>query len=262
MNFNFKKLATLAVLSAMPVIANAGYMAYYPLEVKLGGTLPDGSIVIGDGSGQPTNPTEPTEPESTSKCVYDSGSKLIALKIDNAPFVAGDIVIMYAGKFIGAQSPSNGLSVPAGITNGTVMSNTAQMMEAEICGDNLSGYPAIPIPTGTPIEENSSAVSFSDTITSNYCPDARANYLGSCYVSGSLVSQNLSLQLDDTYGITVYTNSFSSADKANIDSATTISTSTGKSCSIDRRNSSSVGCYNKTLILESDFGSTITFTIK
>lgn len=346
---NTQKIVTFAVLAAMPIIANAGYMAYYPLEVKLGGSLPNGSINIGNGSGNPTDPTEPTDP--SSKCEYDSGktmivgmktasgpfkpgdmlllykgnllgsfgpsggtplngvtpgkqmtdlptsaefeicgsnlgsypiipfpvetptdptgptepngnceydgmSKLAMFKVANGPFAAGDVLLLYRGKLIGAQSPSNGLDVPAGITSGQIKLDTPEVAEAEICGDNLSSYPKIPIPTGTP------SVSFTDTITSNRCPEARANYLGSCWLDGAHVNQDLSLQLDDTYGITVYTNSFSSADQAIIDSATTISTSTGKSCSIDRRKSSSVGCYNKTLILESDFGSTITFTIK
>lgn len=258
---NTQKIVTFAVLAAMPIIANAGYMAYYPLEVKLGGSLPNGSINIGNGSGNPTDPTGPTEP--SNKCEYDSGTKLIGLKIDNAPFLAGDVIIMYAGRFIGAQSPSNGLSVPAGITSGAMQTNTAQMMEAEVCGDNLSSYPTLPMPSGTPPDGgNASPVSFINTITVNDCPDARANVIGACYVEGANVSQNLNLQSDDSNGITIYTNSFSSADQANIDSAKTISTSTGKSCIIDRRNSGSVGCYNKTLILESDFGSTITFTIK
>lgn len=260
MNNKYQKIIVALALTGLSTVSHAGYMAYYPLEVKKGGTLPDGSINI----GTPTNPTDPTGPtDPSSKCEYDSGTKLIGLKIDNAPFLAGDVIIMYAGRFIGAQSPSNGLSVPAGITSGAMQTNTAQMMEAEVCGDNLSSYPTIPMPTGTPPEGgNSSPVSFTDTITSNDCPDARANGMGACYVGGSLVSQNLSLQNDDTYGITVYTNSFSSTDKASITSATTISTSTGKSCTIDTRNSGSVGCYNKTLILENEVGSNITFTIK
>ncbi len=64
---NTKKIVTFAVLSAMPIIANAGFMAYYPLEVKKGGTLPDGSINMGNGNGTPTDPTDtpdPTDPET------------------------------------------------------------------------------------------------------------------------------------------------------------------------------------------------------
>lgn len=256
---NTQKIVTFAVLAAMPIIANAGFMAYYPLEVKLGGSLPDGSINMGNGNGTPTDPTGPTEPNGN--CEYDGMSKLALFKVANGPFAAGDVLILYRGKLIGAQSPSNGLDVPAGITSGQIKLDTPEVAEAEICGDNLSSYPTIPIPTGTPpVDDN--AITFTDTITSNSCPEARANYLGSCWLDGAHVNQDLSLQLDDTYGITIYTNSFSSADQANIDSAKTISTSTGKSCIIDRRNSGSVGCYNKTLILESDFGSTITFTIK
>lgn len=260
MNNKYQKIILALAIAGFSAASQAGYMAYYPLEVKKGGSLPDGSINI----GTPTNPTDPTGPtEPNGNCEYDGMSKLAMFKVANGPFAAGDVLLLYRGKLIGAQSPSNGLSVPAGITSGQIKLDTPEVAEAEICGDNLSSYPTIPIPTGTPpVDDNASTITFTETITSNDCPDARANFGGACYVESSNVSQNLSLQLDDTNGITIYTNSFSSADKANIDSATTISTSTGKSCSIDRRDSSSVGCYNKTLILESDFGSTITFTIK
>ncbi|QUG90810.1 hypothetical protein GR140_19285 [Pseudomonas putida] len=261
MNFNFKKLATLAVLSAMPVIANAGYMAYYPLEVKLGGTLPDGSIVIGDGSGQPTNPTEPTEP--TTSCVFSNSptSMMVAFKVDNAPFLAGDIIIMYKGNLIGAQSPSNGMTPPSGLTNGEMKSNSSSSMEFEVCGTNLDSYPTVSVPTGTP-PENTTPVLLTDTITSNDCPDARANGIGACYVEGSKVSQHLNLQLDDSNGFSIRTEFLSAQERSDIANAKTISTSTGKSCSIDINNSSTIGCYNQTLILETDVGKTITFTIK
>lgn len=356
---NTKKIVTFAVLSAMPIIANAGYMAYYPLEVKLGGSLPDGSINI----GTPTNPTDPTEPtDPSSKCEYDSGktmivemktasgpfkpgdmlllykgnllgsfgpsggtplngvtpgkqmtdlptsaefeicgsnlgsypiipfpvetptdptgptepngnceydgmSKLAMFKVANGPFAAGDVLLLYRGKLIGAQSPSNGLDVPAGITSGQIKLDTPEVAEAEICGDNLSSYPKIPIPTGTPpVDDN--AITFTDTITSNSCLKARAQPMGSCWLDGAHVNQHIDLQLDGSQGIIIYTDFLSPEDRAKLSTATTISTNTGKSCLIDKiyqegeYGVNGVGCYNKTLILESDFGSTITFTIK
>lgn len=259
---NTKKIVTFAVLAAMPIIANAGFMAYYPLEQMKGGSLPDGSISIGDSNG-PSNPTDPTDPSSNCEFSNSPITMMVGLKVPNGPFAAGDIMIIYKGNFIGAQSSSNGLTPPAGISNGEMKTNTANSMEFEVCGSNLGSYPTLPFPTGTPPDGgNSTPVTFTDTITSNDCPDARANSMGACYVEGANVSQNLSLQFDDTNGININTNFLSSEDRTNIDSATTISTSTGKSCSIDRRSSDSVGCYNKTLILESDVGSTITFTIK
>jgi hypothetical protein len=255
---NTNKIIAFAVLSVMPIIANAGYMAYYPLEVKKGGSLPDGSINI----GTPTNPTDPTGPtEPNGNCEYDGMSKLAMFKVANGPFAAGDVLLLYRGKLIGAQSPSNGLSVPAGITSGQIKLDTPEVAEAEICGDNLSSYPTIPIPTGTPpVDDN--AITFTDTITSNSCPEARAEHIGSCWLDGAHVSQNIDLQLDDSSGIIIYTDFLSPEDRAKLSTATTISTNTGKSCLIDKIYENGVSCYNKTLILENETGSTITFTIK
>jgi hypothetical protein len=256
---NTQKIVTFAVLAAMPIIANAGFMAYYPLEVKLGGSLPDGSINMGNGNGTPTDPTGPTEPNGN--CEYDGMSKLAMFKVANGPFAAGDVLLLYRGKLIGAQSPSNGLSVPAGITSGQIKLDTPEVAEAEICGDNLSSYPTIPIPTGTPpVDDN--AITFTDTITSNSCPEARAEHNVTCSLDGAHVSQTMDLQLDDSYGIIIYTDFLSPEDRAKLSTATTISTNTGKSCLIDKIYENGVSCYNKTLILENETGSTITFTIK
>lgn len=259
-----KKIIALAVLAAMPIIANAGYMAYYPLEKMKGGTLPDGSINIGDGNGttNPPDPTDPTDPSGNCEFSNSPTTMIVGMKTANGPFKPGDMLLLYKGNLIGSFGPSGGTPLN-GVTPGKQMTDSPTSAEFEICGSNLGSFPTIPFPDGTPPDGgNSSPVTFTDTITSNDCPDARANSMGACYVEGANVSQNLSLQFDDTNGININTSFLSSEDKETIASATTISTSTGKSCTIDRSTSSSIGCYNKTLILESDVGSTITFTIK
>ncbi|WP_350613182.1 hypothetical protein [Pseudomonas sp. HY7a-MNA-CIBAN-0227] len=265
---NLKKIIALTALTAFPLIANATFTAYYPLEVKVGGSLPDGSISIGDGNQNtdPTDPVDPTDPADESKCEFSNSpvSMIAAFKVANAPFAAGDMIYVYNNNYIGFYSPSNGLTPPSGITNGENKSNSSSSMEFEICGSDLSSYPSLPLPTGTPPvdDEESGPVIFTETITYNDCPEARTSHRGACDVAGQNINQNISLQLDDTSGFIVFTDLFSSEDQSRLSRATTISTSTGKSCSIDRNNTGYVGCYNQSLILESEVGSTITFTIK
>lgn len=267
---NTQKIVTFAVLAAMPIIANAGYMAYYPLEMKLGGSLPDGSINI----GTPTNPTDPTGPtEPNGNCEYDGMSKLAMFKVANGPFAAGDVLLLYRGKLIGAQSPSNGLSVPAGITSGQIKLDTPEVAEAEICGDNLSSYPTIPIPTGTPpVDDNASTITFTRTLTYNECEEARRVGLSvwgtdNCRLGGDNVAQTVALTIEKTTTFTVWTDFLSSADMEKIANAKTITTNTGKSCSINHHSIwdekiEAISCNQSTMILESEAGSTITFTIK
>lgn len=57
-------IATIAILSLN--YSFASYIIYKPLEEKMGGALPDGSIKLGN-----ITPTTPTIPEPELTCVYE-----------------------------------------------------------------------------------------------------------------------------------------------------------------------------------------------
>ncbi|HGM6307697.1 hypothetical protein IGB31_00135 [Pseudomonas putida] len=60
MNNIIKGLFTLTLLAS--ATAHASYIMYIPTEVKLRGSLPDGSIQFVSATEEPTTPEEPTEP--------------------------------------------------------------------------------------------------------------------------------------------------------------------------------------------------------
>lgn len=74
---NTSFIFTLSVLLSLSVSsAIASYSIKVPLEVKTGGQLPDGSIIIGNGNNNgnggnpPVTPVDPTDPEENA-CVFD-----------------------------------------------------------------------------------------------------------------------------------------------------------------------------------------------
>lgn len=138
------KLTTLliAMVGILPTLA--AYRIAIPLETTQGGALPNGSIIIGDGTNTGNQPTPPS-----TNCLYDSGTFVQMLKASNGTFESGDRVYIYNNNLIGYYSPSNGLTPPNGLSAGEQKSNDTVTVDFELCGDNLSNYPALP-PVGGP----------------------------------------------------------------------------------------------------------------
>ena len=56
------KITALTLIISAFSLTQAAYLVYIPTEVKLGGSLPDGSIQFVSATEEPTTPTEPEEP--------------------------------------------------------------------------------------------------------------------------------------------------------------------------------------------------------
>ena len=278
MNKLIFKAAIITSLTALSSIANATYYAHYPLELKNGGSLPDGSINIGDSNngggngGQPTDPTDPTDPNNSCEFSNSPTTMIVGMNTANGPFKSGDMLLLYKGNLIGSFGPSGGTPLN-GVTMGKQMTDSPTSAEFEICGSNLGSFPTIPFPTGTPpVDDNASTITFTRTLTYNKCEEARRVGLSvwgtdNCRLGGDNVAQTVALTIEKTTTFTVWTDFLSSADMEKIANAKTITTNTGKSCSINHHSIwdekiESISCNQSTMILESEAGSTITFTIK
>lgn len=138
------KLTTLLIAMACVLPSLASYKMTIPLERTQGGALPDGSINMGNSNGSGNQPTPPS-----TNCLYDSGTFVKMLKVSNGTFGSGDRIYIYNNNLIGYYSPSNGLTPPNGLSAGEQKSNDMDTVDFELCGDNLSNYPALP-PVGGP----------------------------------------------------------------------------------------------------------------
>lgn len=117
----FKKIALMLSLSCTLSIAD--YTAKIPLEVQLGGNLPDGSIVIGEGGNNNGNPTNP----GNTNCEYDSGNSYwyeeYGVPLD----------INWNGSYIESNNPD--------FTRGALISDYGDGQDYEVCYN--------PVPDGT-----------------------------------------------------------------------------------------------------------------
>lgn len=269
MNKLIFKAAIITSLTALSSIANATYYAHYPLELKNGGSLPDGSINIGDSNngggngGQPTEPTDPTDPNNSCEFSNSPTTMIVGMKTANGPFKSGDMLLLYKGNLIGSFGPSGGTPLN-GVTMGKQMTDSPTSAEFEICGSNLGSFPTIPFPDGS---AESTQVTFTQTLTYDQCEEARrvgvyAWGTDNCRIGNDNLVQAVALTIEKTTAFTVWTDFLSSDDRSKIVNATTITTNTGKSCAITHNYDSTISCDQGTLILESEAGSTITFTIK
>ena len=139
------KLTTLLIAMACVLPSLASYKMTIPLETTQGGALPDGSINMGNGNGSGNQPTPPS-----TNCLYDSGTFVKMLNISNGTFGSGDRIYIYNNNLIGYYSPSNGLTPPNGLSAGKQKYNVMDTVDFELCGDNLSNYPALPPVEGPP----------------------------------------------------------------------------------------------------------------
>lgn len=135
-----------AIITALPVFA--GYRISVPLENLQGGSLPTGSIVIGNN-----NPSTPSDNNDTSgkTCTYDpvNGSMVTLFKQPMGPLKVGDRGYLYNGNIIGFYSPSNGHSgPPSGLAYGAKKESNSSMENFEICVDESKTYPTVPMPSG------------------------------------------------------------------------------------------------------------------
>jgi hypothetical protein len=143
---SIKKL-TLIALAIIPIYSFAGYTAKIPLEVLQGGSLPTGSIVIGDGSSTPTNPETPV-----GNCAYDryNGTSVVRFTLSDPfiPFAPGDTIYLYNGQFIGYNIAGYPAYVPAGVSSGKVMFTDVETGAnySEICANDLSSFETVTPP--------------------------------------------------------------------------------------------------------------------
>lgn len=137
------KLTTLliAMVGILPTFAS--YRIAIPLETTQGGALPNGSIVIGDG----TNP-DTSQPPS-SNCIYDGGTFVVTLTGPEDKFKVGDKFYWYNGTVIAWDSPTNGYNAPAGLSMGAFKMHDPESTNVdmhELCADDPSSYPPFVFP--------------------------------------------------------------------------------------------------------------------
>jgi len=134
-----------AAITLVPVMA--GYRVSLPLENAQGGSLPNGSIIIGQGNGNSSN--ENNDTDTTGKtCTYiPEGSMVTEFKQAMGALKAGDKGYVYNGNIIGFYSPSNGYSgPPSGVASGSLKESNPEMNNYEICVDENKSYPTVPMP--------------------------------------------------------------------------------------------------------------------
>lgn len=150
---SIKKISLIA-LAILPMTVFAAYSAKVPLEVLNGGSLPDGSIVIGDGSS-----AEPSNPPS-SNCLFDENSSVTVFENPPPffPYSAGDTFYRYNGDFIGYSMAGYPAYIPSGVSMGSLRNEDVEFgtKSYEICADDLSIYPPVTTPDsgGEPEPEN------------------------------------------------------------------------------------------------------------
>lgn len=139
---SIKKISLIA-LAILPMTVFAAYSAKIPLEVLNGGSLPDGSIVIGDNES--SGPTEPT----SSTCYFngDRGDMVMVINpgYNIGPFSEGDVVYNYRGIVIGYKAGSD-TNIPSGLSMGALMDTLSYGSYHQICSDNIESYPEVNLP--------------------------------------------------------------------------------------------------------------------
>lgn len=74
-----RKLFLFIILAALSGIVHAAYVIHIPTEVKLRGSLPDGSISFVTPTDEPTIPEEPSEPAYKGSVTFSTFSKYTKL---------------------------------------------------------------------------------------------------------------------------------------------------------------------------------------
>lgn len=130
-----------AILVLMPAFAS--YRMNVPLEITQGSGLPNGSILFGDNTISPENGEE-----TKNNCIFEDGTFVVYLDKDEDEYKAGDQFYWYKSQVIAWYSPSNGYTLPEGLSLGTIQKSHPENPDDilySLCADHPESYPPMVI---------------------------------------------------------------------------------------------------------------------
>ena len=258
--FSNKLLCAAILLSCS--LAQAEYMVMIPLEQSQGGSLPDNTVNVGNGSnsGSTEGDTSTTPTAPTSEAPYDGQQDCY----DNSNAYQS-ITDNYDTSLIGVMWRSK-CSVQVGLYSDKAYSDAEKTeLTNRIKAVSVNYATSVSFMSVERPDPNVLA-SFDAVIDTNTCPEARNtqdenNKVANCIVAGNGLSQSFDMYAEDNFNTQNFTVSLS----GDYSSATSIQVN-NQACGIDYRNYDNSGiweliCNNATMLNESDVNQVVSVKI-